>query len=150
MPLNNPSYRAGGDISPSRFVKFTTGAGSAADFVIVAAAGATFPMMGISQDGSKFPHTSDGWGSGASAVAAESGDQISIYGLGDVCLLEVDNSGNGILAGSLLSSDANGKGILSTGAAGNYFVGAIALERPPVSATALIKVQVVIFEHTAA
>lgn len=86
MPLNNPSYRAGGDISPSRFVKFNTGSGNAADFVVVAAAGATFPIMGVSQDGTKFPEVTDGFGAGSQTLAAASGDQVGVYGLGDVCL----------------------------------------------------------------
>lgn len=144
MPLNNPSFRAGGSISPSRFVKIS------ADFTVIAATDAGTALMGIAQDGSKFPQTTDGWGSGASTVAAESGDQISIYGLGDVCLLEVDNSTSNITFGALLSSGTAGIGVLATSTAGLKFVGAIALEAPPAAnATALIRVQVLNFELSA-
>ena len=116
--------------------------------------------IGIAQDGSKFPQTADGWGSGASTVAAEDGDQLTIFGLGEVCLLEVDNSGApaapAIAAGDWLVSDANGKGVKfntnGTGGLGDNIpvhVGAIALEAPGSSTNSnLIRVQVVNFTFT--
>jgi len=116
--------------------------------------------IGISQDGSKFPQTEDGWGSGATTVAAEDGDQLLVYGLGEVCLLEVDNSASSaapaIVAGDWLVPNSLGKGVKFTtnggnGAADNLpvHVGAIALENPTASSSSsLIRVQVVNFSFT--
>lgn len=116
--------------------------------------------IGISQDGSKFPQTEDGWGSGATTVAAEDGDQLLVYGLGDVCLLEVDSSASSaapaIVAGDWLVSNSVGKGVKFTTNGGNgvadnlpIHVGAIALENPTASSSSsLIRVQVVNFSFT--
>lgn len=157
MPLVNPAFRAGGDISPSRFVAIS----SAADFTVVAAgASTTVRPFGISQDGSKFPQTNDGWGSGASTVAAETGDQLTVFGLGEVCLLDVDNSGTlaapAISPGDYLISKADGQGVKWTtnGTGGSTadapsLIGAIALEAPIAGVgSSLIRVQVVCFYHT--
>lgn len=147
MPLVNPAFRAYGNINPSRFVSIYT----SADFTVqVAGSGAR--SIGISQDGSKFPQTADGWGSGASTVAAEDGDQLTIFGLGEVCLLDVDNTSSNITAGSFLmpKTDGSGQGVLSTSAADTpAYVGAIALEAPIAgNSSSLIRVQVVNFSHT--
>jgi hypothetical protein len=120
--------------------------------------------IGISQDGSKFPQTEDGWGSGATTVAAEDGDQLLVYGLGEVCLLEVDSSGTAspassappIVAGDWLVPNSSGKGVKFTTNGGNGIgdnlpthVGAIALESPTTgSGSSLIRVQVVNFTVT--
>jgi len=144
MPLNNPSFRAGGDIMPSRFVRIS------ADFTVIAAINATFFPIGVSQDGTKFPEATDGFGAGAQTIAAASGDQVRVYGSGDVCLLEVNNAGSTIVAGDRLSSTAAGVGVIAATAPGINFVGAIALETPPAIDGALIRVQVIQLEVTAA
>lgn len=144
MPLNNPSFRAGGNILPSRFVRIS------ADFTVIAAINATFFPIGISQDGTKFPEATDGFGSGTQTIAAESGDQVRIYGASDTCLLEVDNTGGGITFGTLLSAGAAGIGVASSDSASLDFVGAIALEAPPAVANALIRVQVMQFVRSSA
>ena len=145
MPLNNPSFRAGGDILPSRFVRIS------ADFTVIAAINATFFPIGISQDGTKFPEATDGFGAGAQTIAAASGDQIRVFGASDTCLLEVDNTGSNITFGTLLSAGAAGIGVLATNTAAVDFVGAIALEAPPAGlANALIRVQVTQFVTSAA
>jgi len=118
--------------------------------------------IGIAQDGSKFPQTADGWGSGASTVAAEDGDQLLVYGLGEVCLLEVDSSGGAssaappIVAGDWLVTNSVGQGVKFTNNSGNgaadnlpTHIGAIALEAPTsASSSSLIRVQVVNFSFT--
>lgn len=144
MPLNNPSFRAGGDILPSRFVRIS------ADFTVIAAINATFFPIGISQDGTKFPEATDGFGASAQTIAAASGDQVRVFGASDTCLLEVNNAGSTITAGSLLSATAAGVGVIAGTGAGINFVGAIALETPPAIDGALIRVQVVQLEVSAA
>jgi hypothetical protein len=155
MPLVNPAFRAYGNINPSSFVSIY----GSADFT-VQAAGAGVRTFGIAQDGSKYPQTADGWGSGAVTYAAEDGDQLAVFGLGEVCLLDVDNSGTAaapaISPGDYLIAKSNGQGIkwTTTATGGNTadtpsLIGAIALEAPIASsASSLIRVQVVCFSHT--
>lgn len=119
MPHNNvsPQLVSGGNIYPSRFVKLSTAADNTA-----LQAGANDPQIGISQVGTK-----DAPGlTGASAYAAEAGDNIQIWGLGDICLLEA--GAGGWTRGDRLKSDADGKGVPIAGTGANQHVGAYALE----------------------
>lgn len=118
MPLNNPAFRAGGTIYPSRFVVISSGA----DFTVTQAVAASQPF-GISQDGSKLAPGVQAL-TASDLYAAQSGDPIQVYGIGDVCLLEVGTAAD-ITAGTRLSPDADGKGIAN---ATGKWVGAIALE----------------------
>ena len=117
MPLNNPAFRAGDKIAPSTFVTIS---GTGDHVALQGKATSTEHIIGISQDGSKLAPI-PGFDT---SYAADAGDPIQIYGLGDVCLLAVGTAAD-IKAGELLGPDANGAGIKS--AAGKN-VGAIALE----------------------
>lgn len=135
MPLNNPALRAGDKIAPSTFVVMS----DAADFTVLQGKTAsTGHIIGISQDGSKLTPL-PGFDT---SYAAEAGDPVQIYGMGDVCLLAVGTAAD-IKAGELLGPDAAGAGIKSaTGKA----VGAIALESATKTTDAkapnLVRVQV--------
>lgn len=143
MPLNNPAFRAGGTINTSRFVTIDTTAGK--DFQAVQSNGATSLPIGISQDGSKRVPGVNSLTAADTEIAAEAGDAIQIYGLGDVCLLDVGTAAN-ISAGAELTADSDGKAVAAT--AGQY-VGAIALENASKSTSTignLVRVQVVHYQ----
>src|SRR5262245_21897153 len=118
MPLTNPAFQATGDIFPSRFVKIN---GSHK----VAQAGTNERAMGVSTEGTKFPPGSQGLS--APYKAAEAGDNLTVYGDGDICLLEIGSGG--VTAGDLLKSDTNGKGVTSPQTETSLvYIGAVALE----------------------
>lgn len=112
------SWRAGGDIRPSRIVKIST----AADFTALEADANEFGI-GISQVGTEDPPGL----SGASTNAASAGKNVQVFGPGSICLLEL-GSGGATRAG-FLKSDADGKGvaIATTGTTAQNVV-AVALE----------------------
>lgn len=117
MPLNNPNFVAGGDIRICRFVKQST----SADYTVLEA-DANEQTIGISQEG-----TNDAPTSGASSLAAASGDPVAVYGLGDVCLLTIGSGG--VTRGGRLKSDADGKGVaVATTGTTIQQIGARALE----------------------
>lgn len=141
--LVNPAFRAGGTINTSRFVKIDTTAGK--DFQAVQASAASDGLIGVSQDGSKRVPGVNSLTAGDVEIAAEAGDAIQIYGLGDVCLLDVGTAAN-ISAGAELTADSDGKAVAAT--AGQY-VGAIALENASKSTSSvgnLVRVQVVRYQ----
>lgn len=141
--LVNPAFRAGGTINTSRFVKIDTTAGK--DFQAVQASAASSPLVGVSQDGSKRVPGINALTAADVEIAAEAGDPIQIYGLGDVCLLDVSTAAN-ISAGAELTADSDGKAVAAT--AGQY-VGAIALENASKSTSTignLVRVQVVNYQ----
>lgn len=138
--LVNPAFRAGGTIQTSRFVKIDGASGK--DFQALQAASGSAPLVGISQDGSKRVPGVNSLTTADTLIAAEAGDPVQIYGLGDVCLLTVGTAAD-LTAGALLMPDANGAAIAAT--ATNY-AGAIALEnasKSTASVTNLVRVQVV-------
>jgi hypothetical protein len=112
-----PLLEAGGDIGVSVFVKLSTSAGHTA-----LAAGANEQVIGISQVGPKEPPGL----SGASALAAAAGDQLQIFGLGDICLLKAGSGG--WTAGDNLKAGTAGVGVVaaSTGTTVQN-IGAVAL-----------------------
>jgi len=116
MPAASPSFKAGGDIAPSRFVK----GGSAAHTVIQATANAV--TIGISFEGTQEPPI-PGY---STALAASDGEQLKVYGEGEECLIE---AGGTIAAFGEVKSDANGKAVAAA-ATGTVVqqVAAIALE----------------------
>lgn len=116
---------ATGNIAPSRFVKLSGSFGAAQ-------AAADDRPIGISGEYTK-RHDS--------TLHAESGDQVLVYGLGQVCLLEVSAN---VAAGQLLKSDANGAGVpVATNATPTQqWFGAVALESR--SSGELCRVQVII------
>lgn len=135
-----PQLIAGGDIYPSRFVMVST----AADNTALGCTAGSAPI-GISQVGTKTPITNPlGQLGGSSSVfpdkAAESGDTINIFGLGDICLLEC---GGTVTRGDLLEASGTttnvGQGV--TSGPGRPF-GAVALESGTLGQ--LIRVQIVL------
>lgn len=131
-----PQMKAGGNISPCRFVSIS------GDFTVIqSTAGSNSrgdAVLGVSQQG-----TRDAPISGASAYAGIDGDAMQIHGDGDICLLTAATT---TTAGDLLKSDANGKGtpIASSGVY-NDNIGAVALQGG--SADELILVQICTFRH---
>jgi hypothetical protein len=124
--MPNPSYTAGGDITPSRFVNISgTNQVNQADAV-------SDKLVGVAQEWSKNAPIP-----GASSLAAESGDPVMVYGLGEMCLLTATSSG--WTAGDRLTSNATGKGVT---ASGTDQYGAVALST--VTGEGLGRVQIVI------
>lgn len=115
MAGQNPAFRAGGDIYPSRFVMLDT-----TDDHQVIQATAGLRVQGISQEWTKAAPVS-----GASALAAADLDPITVYGEGQQCLLEL---GGSVTRGDRLKSDANGKGVACATSGPVQNAGAIALE----------------------
>lgn len=92
--------KAGGNISPARFVKLSTAANS----TVLQAAATNVALFGVSTEALKnAPQT------GGSVYAAEANDEIRIYTPGTVCLLELGVGGT--TAGNFLKPDANGAGV---------------------------------------
>ncbi len=108
-----PAFMANGDISVCRFVKQDT----TADHKVLQA-GAGEAVIGISQEGSSqapIPEVS-------TQYAAQAGQAIKVYGVGERCKLEIGSGG--CTAGDKLKPDSNGKGVAIT--AGDAY-GAVAL-----------------------
>ena len=115
MSGQNPAYRAGGDIYPSRFVTFDT-----TDDHQVIQATANSQIQGVSQSWTKAAPVS-----GASALAAADLDPLTVHGHGELCLLEL---GGSVTRGDRLKADANGKGVTCATSGAVQNCGAIALE----------------------
>jgi hypothetical protein len=111
------SGRAGGNISPARFVKRSSSSGES---VITQCSASSDQPWGISQRSTRRMALS-GWDDGYAAV---SGDDINVFGPGDdECMLELSGT---VATGGNIESDANGCGQAATGDKDK--VGAIALE----------------------
>jgi hypothetical protein len=111
-----PSFKAGGNVSPSTFVK-----GDSADFSVVAA-GANDAILGISGEGLEGPPGV----SGTSAYHASSGNPCKVYGLGSICRLLL---GGTVTRFTYIKSDASGAGVAAATSGTTYQkIGAIALE----------------------
>ena len=109
MRNNTPQLQAGGTIYPSCFVKGS----AAADNTCLNAATANDTCPYISQVGTKYP---PGSGLGLSpGQAADAGDDIQLYGTGDVCLIYV-GSGAGVTHNDLLRTDSSGHAVTVTAA----------------------------------
>jgi hypothetical protein len=124
----NPSYFAAGDVNVARFV---TPAGDNT----VEEADANELILGVSQEGPRLPPGIYG----ADALAAVSGEQLRVYGIGETCMLEV---GDSVSAGRYLKSDADGKGVhLATGTGTLQYYGAISLENGAAGEKIRVQVQ---------
>lgn len=97
-----PQLIAGGNISPSTFVKVSTAANNTC-----LQAGDNERVVGVSQVGAKDPPGV----SGASAYAAVSGDTVQLFGEGDVCLVLVGSGG--VTRGALVKSTSAGAAVLA-------------------------------------
>lgn len=122
---NVPGMIAGGDIYPSRFVMVNT----AADRSVVGCTAGYRPFAISSAKGKWAITNPQGLLGGSSSTtpdkAAESGDNIELFGLGDLCLLEC---GGTVAAGDLLEAAGTTTGIgrgITSSATRNF--GAIAL-----------------------
>lgn len=108
---------AGGTVRPARFVKVST----AADNTYLEA-DANEAIIGISSQA-----TQDAPTSGASANAAETGDQLHVNPVGTRCLLKIGSGG--VTRGDEIKSDADGQGVTrATTGTTVQNVGAIALQ----------------------
>jgi hypothetical protein len=123
--MGAPNFKASGTIAVSTFVK-VSGSNTCAQ------AGSGDVPIGVAQEWANAAPIS-----GASTSAAVSGDQVKVYGLGDICLLQ--SSTAGWTAGDQLKPDSSGNGVA---ASSNDTYGAIALET--ISGSALGRVQVII------
>jgi len=92
------NFRASGNIAPSRFVTIS-GPGT------VAQAGDNADVIGVSHEGTQRAPLSD---YGGTPLAAQAGQSIAVYSVGEICLLE---AGGTISAGQLLRSDSSGRGV---------------------------------------
>lgn len=107
-------FEAATQIMPSRFVKLSV----THDSKIDQAGAGDFPI-GVSAEWAKdAPIPSETTGD-----AAASGESIAVYGVGDICKLEL---GGTVQVGSAVKSDANGKGVAGT--LGTDHCGGFALE----------------------
>jgi hypothetical protein len=129
MAARLPQMIAGGDIRTCRFVKIST----AANHTLLEADAGEMPI-GISTGAAK-----EAPQDGSDTKAAESGDHVEWFGLGEVCLLELGSGG--CTAGAILKSDADGKGVA---ASGDEKYGAFALEAG--SEGEKVEVQIIIGE----
>jgi hypothetical protein len=131
--LNNMiPLRANGTIAPSVFVMIDT---TADGMVIQATLNAR--TIGISQSGMK---RAPGLPGSDNTIAAQAGDSIQLFGLGDVCMLQ---SSAVIVRGATLKSDANGLGL--TTVTDTEKVGAIAFQSCG-AANVFIMVQIVCYD----
>lgn len=120
--------KANGTIAPAVFVKLDT----TADNAVIAAAANTDFTVGISQIGQK---RAPGLPGSSTTIAAEAGDFIQLFGVGDVCLLTIGSGG--CTAGDMLTSDGSGNGVTASSA---QIVGARALQTVAASAQALVQI----------
>ncbi len=111
---SSPSLISGGNIKCSSFVMLDT----SNDLTVIQST-SNAKIIGISQAGT---HNAPG-SSTTDTLAAIAGQQIALFGLGDVCLLAC---GSGWTVGDLLESNAAGLGITVTTDGHNF--GAVALE----------------------
>lgn len=125
--MTSPNLVANGNINVASFVKVDS---SASNRCVQSGAGDL--SIGISQEGANLAPIP-----GASGLAAVAGNEVKVYGLGDICLLQASTAG--WTAGDQLKSNSVGAGVT---ASSNDTYGAIALET--ISTNVLGRVQVVI------
>jgi hypothetical protein len=98
MPYSTPSYIAGGNISPSRFVKLESGENNQVIQCV-----ADDLAVGVSHEGTRTAPIPD-----ADGYAAIEGETCQVYGLGEPCEVE---AGDDVTAGAKVKPDADGKAI---------------------------------------
>ena len=97
---SSPSYNAGGDISPSRFVKLST----TADNTVIQAV-ADDEAIGVSHQGSL-----DAPIPGVTPLAARENQPCQVFGADEPCEIE---AGGAIASGDKLKPDADGKAVVA-------------------------------------
>lgn len=131
-----PSLRAGGNIATASFVKI-----SAAAENTCLQAGDNERVIGASQMGTKYPQGLAGL---SNTYAAETGDEIQIFGLGDICRVRAGSGGYG--SGNMLKSDASGDAVpVATTGTTVQWVAAVAIE--DAEAGELGRVQLMFFAY---
>ncbi|MBE41882.1 MAG: hypothetical protein CL480_11350 [Acidobacteria bacterium] len=111
--MATPTFRAGGDINPARFVTVST----AARHTVLESNSGDTALIGITDESTKnAPQT------GGSTLHAESGDHARVHPYGDDCKLEL---GGTVTQGDFIKPDNSGMGVTAGAAA---VAGAIALE----------------------
>ena len=128
MPNTPPNLMANGTINVCRFVKLDT----TTDNKCVQAT-ANSKIIGVAQEGSNKAPLSDVV---STNYAAEAGEELRLFGDGDVCLLE---AGDVVTVGDLLKSDSVGRGVPVAGGSTVEYTGAVALQA---AAAAGVKIQV--------
>jgi len=137
MSLETPSFKAVGDIYPSRFVNVADDSGKDFQVEELVDSADTFKNIGISDVAGR-----DARHDVNDTRAAADGDDIKVYGMGAVCLLEmaaICNRGDLLIPNT--STDGRGIPALFTSGSGVQFYGAQALEACTVSGQK-IRVQV--------
>jgi hypothetical protein len=138
MPGQSPNFKAAGNIYPARFVNIANDQSSlnpnssTADFYVEESIGSTSGLLqtlvGISDIASREARA-DVATAGQLGLAAIEGDPIKVFGLGEVCLLEMAATCN---AGQLLKQNGttDGRGIPTVAPVGGtmQIYGAQALE----------------------
>jgi hypothetical protein len=128
--LNNAGqFRANGTIGPSKYITPDT---TADNMVLQATAGQA--PIGISQIGMK---RAPGLPGSDVTIAAQVGDVVMVYALGDVTELVLGTGG--CTRGDFLKSDANGAGVTAT-VVGTDEVGARALQSGTAGQLVLVQI----------
>jgi hypothetical protein len=110
------SFRAGGNIPPSRFVTLTNDGR-------VTQAGDNQEIIGVAFEGTQKAPLQDYV---STLYAAETGQPVAVYSVGELCLVE---AGGSITAGNLLKSDTQGRAVpIATSGTTIQNYGAVALD----------------------
>jgi hypothetical protein len=129
MAFNNSQPMvAGGQIAPCTFVKVDTTADNQC-----LQAGANDRIIGVAQEGQRY---TPGLPGGQQMVAATTGENLGVFGLGNGCMLFAGSGG--FTRGDWLESDANGFGVTSS--TSGHYIGAIALESAASGVKGLVEV----------
>ena len=138
MPNTPPHLMAGGNIYPSRFVMID----SSNDFKGLQAT-LNAKTIGITDVGTNYAPLSD---QSVSAYAAKDGQNMRIFGDGDVCLVK---AGDTIVAGNELKSDSTGRAIpIATSGTTNQRIGAVAIQGGAVDEFILVQVRSAIINYS--
>lgn len=130
-------YANGENIRPCRFVTISGNNG-------LVEADANERCIGITRQDEKFPPLND---LVSTNYHAQDGDEVRLYGLGDICLLQY---GGTVTAGDYLKSDADGQGVViaASGTTPQY-VGAIALQGGASGERRLVQIVILSVSHAA-
>lgn len=108
MPLNNPSFVAGEDLAPARFVKRST----TEDSTVVYADDGTDLIVGVTHNGTReapIPSVSE-------TLHAQDGEDVRIHGLGDRCEVTLGET----ITASNLKLTASTDGVAVAATSGDY------------------------------
>ena len=112
--MASSSKKAGGSINIATFVKFDST--TPADNQVIQATANTDNIMGVSEAGPHVNPFTFGSTTLGDGLAAISGEDVNVYGMGEVCLLRI---GGTVTVGDYLTATTGGKGITAT--TGNHY-----------------------------